>query len=29
LTNLKKRRSNLDFELQAIKELQYAERIKF
>jgi len=28
LTNLKKRRSNLDFELQAIKELQYAERIK-
>ena len=29
LKNLKKRRSNLDFELQAIKELQYAERIKF
>ena len=29
LTNLKKRRSNLDTELQAIKELQYAERIKF
>jgi hypothetical protein len=29
LTNLKKRRSNLDVELQAIKELQYAERIKF
>ena len=28
LTNLKKRRSNLDTELQAIKELQYAERIK-
>ena len=28
LTNLKKRRSNLDVELQAIKELQYAERIK-
>jgi hypothetical protein len=28
LTNLKKRRSNLDIELQAIKELQYAERIK-
>jgi hypothetical protein len=28
LTNLEKRRSNLDFELKAVKELQYKERIK-
>jgi hypothetical protein len=29
LTNLKKRETNLNTELQAIKELQYNERVKF
>ena len=29
LTNLKKRQTNLNTELQAVKELQYKERVKF
>jgi hypothetical protein len=28
LTNLEKRKNNLDAELQAVKELQYKERVR-